>query len=160
MLSFRRITSNVTRSGRWSAMLLPLSRTLVFSLLSRRATRSHSIPLTFSGVAEPSISLVQPAVHRPLLVWYRHSLRTWLRLLAGWLRLPLELGPIRPLTLILDEAANYPLPSLGSLMSEGGGTSITTMVVLQSLAQARDRWGSETAGADSPLLRLTYLRWA
>ncbi|MCL5053963.1 TraM recognition domain-containing protein [Ferrimicrobium acidiphilum] len=45
-------------------------------------------------------------------------------------------------------------------MSEGGGTGITTMVVLQSLAQARDRWGSETAGADSPLLRLTYLRWA
>ncbi|WP_298347581.1 TraM recognition domain-containing protein [Ferrimicrobium sp.] len=52
-----------------------------------------------------------------------------------------------PLTLILDEAANYPLPSLGSLMSEGGGTGIPTMVVLQSLAQARDRWGSETAGA-------------
>ncbi len=68
--------------------------------------------------------------------------------------------PDPPLTLILDEAASYPLPSLGPLMSEGGGTGITTMVVLQSLAQARDRWGSETAGADSPLLRLTYLRWA
>lgn len=52
-----------------------------------------------------------------------------------------------PLTLILDEAANYPLPSLASLMSEGGGTGIPTMVVLQSLAQARDRWGKETAGA-------------
>jgi len=52
-----------------------------------------------------------------------------------------------PLALILDEAANYPLPSLGSLMSEGGGTGIPTMVVLQSLAQARDRWGTEMAGA-------------
>lgn len=52
-----------------------------------------------------------------------------------------------PLCLILDEAANYPLPSLGSLMSEGGGTGIPTMVVLQSLAQARDRWGTETAEA-------------
>ena len=30
-----------------------------------------------------------------------------------------------PLALILDEAANYPLPSLGALMSEGGGTGIT-----------------------------------
>jgi type IV secretory pathway TraG/TraD family ATPase VirD4 len=52
-----------------------------------------------------------------------------------------------PLGLILDEAANYPLPSLGSLMSEGGGSGIPTMVALQSLAQARDRWGKETAGA-------------
>ncbi len=42
-----------------------------------------------------------------------------------------------PLSLILDEAANYPLPSLPSLMSEGGGTGISTVVVLQSLAQAR-----------------------
>lgn len=52
-----------------------------------------------------------------------------------------------PLALILDEAANYPLPSLGSLMSEGGGTGITTVAVLQSLAQARDRWGHEQAHA-------------
>jgi type IV secretory pathway TraG/TraD family ATPase VirD4 len=52
-----------------------------------------------------------------------------------------------PLALVLDEAANYPLPSLPSLMSEGGGTGITTMAVLQSLSQARDRWGRERAGA-------------
>jgi len=52
-----------------------------------------------------------------------------------------------PVALILDEAANYPLPSLGSLMSEGGGTGITTVAVLQSLAQARDRWGHEQAQA-------------
>ena len=52
-----------------------------------------------------------------------------------------------PLALVLDEAANYPLPSLPALMSEGGGTGITTMAVLQSLSQARDRWGRERAGA-------------
>jgi type IV secretory pathway TraG/TraD family ATPase VirD4 len=52
-----------------------------------------------------------------------------------------------PLAVILDEAANYPLPSLPSLMSDGGGTGITTMVVLQSLAQARDRWGTDAAAA-------------
>jgi type IV secretory pathway TraG/TraD family ATPase VirD4 len=52
-----------------------------------------------------------------------------------------------PLALLLDEAANYPLPSLGALMSEGGGTGITTVAVLQSLAQARDRWGNEQAQA-------------
>lgn len=51
-----------------------------------------------------------------------------------------------PLTLVLDEAANYPLPSLGALMSEGGGTGIATIAVLQSPSQARDRWGRETAG--------------
>lgn len=52
-----------------------------------------------------------------------------------------------PLGLILDEAANYPLPSLSGLMSEGGGNGICTLVVLQSLAQARDRWGRERAQA-------------
>jgi len=52
-----------------------------------------------------------------------------------------------PLSMILDEAANYPLPSLTSLMSEGGGTGITTMVVLQSLAQARAVGGEHEAAA-------------
>jgi type IV secretion system protein VirD4 len=52
-----------------------------------------------------------------------------------------------PLAVILDEAANYPLPSLPSLMSDGGGTGLTTMVVLQSLAQARARWGQHEAAA-------------
>ena len=32
-------------------------------------------------------------------------------------------------------------------MSEGGGTGISTTVVLQSLAQARDRWGRDQADA-------------
>ena len=52
-----------------------------------------------------------------------------------------------PLSLILDEAANYPLPSLPSLMSEGGGTGISTIVVLQSLAQARHVWSDHAASA-------------
>lgn len=52
-----------------------------------------------------------------------------------------------PLSLILDEAANYPLPSLPSLMSDGGGTGISTVVVLQSLAQARAVWGEHGAAA-------------
>lgn len=52
-----------------------------------------------------------------------------------------------PLALILDEAANYPLPSLPSLMSEGGGTGISTIVTLQSLSQARAVWGEHSANA-------------
>ncbi|MHB1509386.1 MAG: type IV secretory system conjugative DNA transfer family protein [Acidimicrobiales bacterium] len=61
-----------------------------------------------------------------------------------------------PLGLVLDEAANYPLPSLGALMSEGGGTGITTLAVLQSLAQARHRWGREQAQGiwDSAIVKI------
>jgi len=61
-----------------------------------------------------------------------------------------------PLGLILDEAANYALPSLPSLVSEGGGSGITTVTVLQSLSQARDRWGREAAGAiwDSAIVKV------
>jgi len=52
-----------------------------------------------------------------------------------------------PLLLALDEIGNLaPLPSLPSLMSEGGGSGITTLAVLQSLSQARDRWGEQAAG--------------
>ncbi|MGH9073110.1 MAG: TraM recognition domain-containing protein [Acidimicrobiales bacterium] len=49
--------------------------------------------------------------------------------------------------MVLDEGTNYPLPSLPSLISEGGGSGITTLAVLQFLAQARDRWGREAAQA-------------
>lgn len=53
-----------------------------------------------------------------------------------------------PLLLALDEIANLtPLPSLPALMAEGGGTGITTLAVLQSLAQARHRWGEHAADA-------------
>lgn len=51
-----------------------------------------------------------------------------------------------PLLLALDEIGNLaPLPSLPTLMAEGGGTGITTMPVLQSLAQARNKWGEHAA---------------
>jgi type IV secretory pathway TraG/TraD family ATPase VirD4 len=53
-----------------------------------------------------------------------------------------------PLLVALDEIGNLsPLPSLPVLMAEGGGTGITTMPVLQSLSQARDRWGDHAASA-------------
>jgi type IV secretory pathway TraG/TraD family ATPase VirD4 len=52
-----------------------------------------------------------------------------------------------PLSLILDEAANFSLPSLATLMSSGGGSGITTVAVFQSVAQARDRWGEDAAQA-------------
>jgi type IV secretory pathway TraG/TraD family ATPase VirD4 len=51
-----------------------------------------------------------------------------------------------PLLLALDEIGNLAgLPSLPALMAEGGGTGITTLAVLQSLSQARDRWGEQQA---------------
>jgi len=61
-----------------------------------------------------------------------------------------------PLTVVLAEGANYPLPSLPSLMSEGGGTGITPVVVLQSLAQARAVFGEHQAGAiwDSAIVKV------
>jgi len=61
-----------------------------------------------------------------------------------------------PLAVILDEAANYRMPSLASLMSEGGGTGISTTVVLQSLAQARAVWGEHAGAAlwDSAIVKL------
>ncbi|OUZ07234.1 type VI secretion protein [Aeromicrobium sp. PE09-221] len=53
-----------------------------------------------------------------------------------------------PVLLALDEIGNLAnLPSLPTLMAEGGGTGITTLVVLQSLAQARDRWNENQANA-------------
>ncbi|WP_404434244.1 TraM recognition domain-containing protein [Microbacterium lacus] len=53
-----------------------------------------------------------------------------------------------PLLLALDEIGNLaPLPSLPTLMAEGGGTGFTTMPVLQSLAQARSKWSDNAAGA-------------
>jgi len=51
-----------------------------------------------------------------------------------------------PVLLALDEIGNLaPLPSLPVLMAEGGGTGITTMPVLQSLSQARAKWGEHAA---------------
>ncbi len=55
-----------------------------------------------------------------------------------------------PLFMALDEIASLaPLPSLPTLMSDGGGTGITTLTVLQSMAQARQKWGENQAAAIS-----------
>ncbi len=62
-----------------------------------------------------------------------------------------------PLLLALDEIGNLaPLPSLPTLMAEGGGTGIATLPVLQSLAQARDKWSEHQAGAiwDASIVKL------
>jgi type IV secretory pathway TraG/TraD family ATPase VirD4 len=51
-----------------------------------------------------------------------------------------------PLGMFLDEVANIvPLPQLPALMSFAGGTGIFVTAVLQSMAQARSRWGRDTA---------------
>jgi type IV secretory pathway TraG/TraD family ATPase VirD4 len=51
-----------------------------------------------------------------------------------------------PLGLFLDEVANIvPLPQLPALMSFAGGTGIFITAVLQSMAQARSRWGDDAA---------------
>lgn len=56
------------------------------------------------------------------------------------------IGP--PLLLALNEIANLsPLLSLPTLMAEGSGSGITTVSVLQSLSQARERWNEHQAGA-------------
>lgn len=50
------------------------------------------------------------------------------------------------LSVILDEAANTcALPSLPSLMSEGGGNGIQTSVFVQTYSQLVNRWGEEGA---------------
>jgi type IV secretion system protein VirD4 len=53
-----------------------------------------------------------------------------------------------PLGLFIDEAAQIgPLPSLPSLLADGGGQGIVTFVILQSLGQAQERWGEHDATA-------------
>jgi type IV secretory pathway TraG/TraD family ATPase VirD4 len=53
-----------------------------------------------------------------------------------------------PLLLALDEAVNVaPIPRLEQLLSTGGGSGIQTIVVLQSLAAARNAWGKEMGDA-------------
>ena len=51
-----------------------------------------------------------------------------------------------PCGLFLDEVANIvPLPQLPALMSFAGGTGLFVTAVLQSMAQARNRWGRDAA---------------
>ena len=65
--------------------------------------------------------------------------------------------PDPPVMLALDEIGNLaPLPSLPTLMADGGGTGTTTMPVLQSLAQACTKWSDNAAGTilDSSIVRI------
>ncbi|KAA9394168.1 type IV secretion system protein VirD4 [Kocuria coralli] len=51
-----------------------------------------------------------------------------------------------PLSLILDEIANLaPWKELPTIMSDGGGVGISTMVILQSPSNARVAWGEQEA---------------
>ncbi|WP_263730457.1 type IV secretory system conjugative DNA transfer family protein [Cellulomonas sp. SG140] len=103
-------------------------------------------PATFlreSGTLYLLASSVAAASCAPLIAAFVEDITETARTLAA--RAPgARLDP--PLLLALDEIANLtPLPSLPSLMSEGGGSGITTLAVLQSLAQARNRWGEHAA---------------
>lgn len=51
-----------------------------------------------------------------------------------------------PLTLVLDEIANmFAWPELPMVLADGGGQGVSTMVVLQSLSQARSGWSAAQA---------------
>ncbi|NMR19195.1 type IV secretory system conjugative DNA transfer family protein [Cellulomonas fimi] len=99
--------------------------------------------LRASGTLYLLAAAVTSASCAPLLAAFVEDITETARALAA--RSPgARLDP--PLLLALDEIANLtPLPSLPSLMAEGGGTGITTLAVLQSLAQARHRWGEHAA---------------
>ncbi|KQT01295.1 type IV secretory system conjugative DNA transfer family protein [Cellulomonas sp. Leaf395] len=105
-------------------------------------------PTTFlreSGTLYLLASAVASGSCAPLVAAFVEDITETARALAA--RSPgARLDP--PLLLALDEIANLtPLPSLPSLMAEGGGSGITTLAVLQSLAQARARWGEHAADA-------------
>lgn len=64
-----------------------------------------------------------------------------------------------PLSLILDEIANLaPWPGLPVVLSDGGGIGISTLVVLQSLSQARTGWSIEEAATiwDSAIIKVIF----
>ncbi|OIQ85835.1 TraM recognition site of TraD and TraG [mine drainage metagenome] len=96
-----------------------------------------------SGTLYLLASAVASGSSAPLIAAFVEDITETARVLAA--RAPgARLDP--PLLLALDEIANLtPLPSLPQLMAEGGGSGITTLAVLQSLAQARNRWGEHAA---------------
>ena len=53
-----------------------------------------------------------------------------------------------PLTLVLDEIANWPpLPALPTYVSAYGGSGVVTIAVIQSRSQMARSWGSDAAKA-------------
>ncbi len=105
-------------------------------------------PQRSSATTAPFICSARPARNCRLRHWCRPLSRTSSNTAAGS---PPgspggRLDP--PLLLVLDEAANIaPLPTLPSLLADGGGVGIPTVAVFQSLAQARARWGETAADA-------------
>ena len=70
-----------------------------------------------------------------------------------------EAGWTRRLSLILDEIANLaPWPGLPIALSDGGGIGISTLVVLQSLSQARTGWSIDEAATiwDSAIIKVIF----
>ncbi|PYI65736.1 type VI secretion protein [Arthrobacter livingstonensis] len=64
-----------------------------------------------------------------------------------------------PLSLILDEIANLsPWPGLPVVLSDGGGIGISTIVVLQSLSQARSGWSIDEAATiwDAAIIKIIF----
>lgn len=64
-----------------------------------------------------------------------------------------------PLSLILDEIANLaPWPGLPVALADGGGIGISTLVVLQSLSQARSGWSIDEAATiwDSAIIKVIF----
>ncbi|MFT4188526.1 MAG: TraM recognition domain-containing protein [Aeromicrobium sp.] len=62
-----------------------------------------------------------------------------------------------PVAFVLDEIANFAaLPSLLPMMSQGGGSGMTTVAVVQSKAQLRDKWGKDAGDAiwDSSIVKV------
>ena len=156
MPSSRPTSVNAIRCGPWWPTPSPLWPTPVSSTPSHRVpARRSTRPNSFASAAPCTCSVRRRGPAQPPDWWPPWSKTWW-----TWPAVSLlgstgaRLDP--PLGLILDEAANYPLPSLGALMSEGGGTGITTLAVLQSLAQARHRWGREQAQGiwDSAIVKI------
>jgi len=87
------------------------------------------------------------ALVAPLVVGLVEDVRV-----AAYERSALEGGrpPTAPVLLALDEVANIaPLPTLPSMISEGGGQGLVTLACLQDLSQARRRWPGEADGFPS-----------
>jgi hypothetical protein len=136
---------DLTRSwiGKWAAFVVALivsKLVLVVVFLIAITQISTPIEADLAAVTEPISGIVLLFI----AAFVEDLVETARRIAA---RSPgARLDP--PLLLALDEIGNLaPLPSLPTLMAECGGTGITTMPVLQSLAQARDKWNENQAGA-------------
>lgn len=137
-----------TRSNMWATTL-----TGVAPLLSRAARETFCPPVGASfdiehflgthGTVFLTVSESQAADLAPLISAFVDEITTVAKRLGD----RAETGRLDPpLGLILDEVANVvPLPNLPALMSYAGGSGIFVTAVLQNMAQARHRWGSDGA---------------